>query len=259
MFEDSLVESTGRVRTRAQRYVAGSFLVETALVTTLILLPYLFPQALPRKFLTLPLVAPPPPAAPAPAAPEHAAPASAPSEFLNSALVAPSRIPTHINPLTDTAPPGINIPGALGDARAGVQGLPNLGPTSPPPIIHPAKPTGPIRVSEGVADGQLIVPIRPVYPAIALAARVEGTVIVAALIGRDGRIASLHVLSGPPLLVGAAVAAIQRARYRPWTLNGQPVDVETTIRIVFTLGDTHDNARFAPPPGATQTRNPAPC
>jgi protein TonB len=90
-------------------------------------------------------------------------------------------------------------------------------------------------VSAGVAAGQLIVPIQPRYPAIARAARVQGAVVVSALIGTDGRIASIRVLSGSPLLVAAATDAIQHARYRPWTLNGQPVEVETTINVVFSL------------------------
>lgn len=257
MFEDSLVESTGRVRTQAQRYLAGSFLVEAALATTLVLLPYLFPQALPRKFLTLPLIAPPPPAAPVP--PEPAAATPARSEFLQNALIAPSRIPTRISSITDAAPPGLNITGLadLGGSRNGVQGLPNLAASTPPPAIHPVPPATPLRVSAGVAAGQLLVPIQPEYPAIALAARVQGTVIVDAFIGKNGRIASVHVVSGPPLLVGAAIAAIQRARYRPWILNGQPVEVLTTIHIVFTLGDTHQNARNAPPGGSLPGLLPA--
>lgn len=255
MFEDSLVESTHRVRTRAQRYVAGSFMLEAALLTLLILLPYLYPEALPRKFLTLRLLAPPPPAATAPAPPEHAAPNPTHSEFLQTALLAPSHIPTRINPLTDAAPPTPNFPGLadLGNSRTGVLGLPNLGSSTPPSIV-PERPktTSRIRVSEGVAAGQLIVPIQPVYPVIAREARVQGTVIVDAVIGKDGRIASLHVLSGPALLVGAAVSAIQRARYRPWTLNGQPVEVETTLRLVFTLGNAHDVSRAASPPGVSR-------
>lgn len=238
MFEDSLVESTHRIRSRAQRYVAGSFVLEAALLTLLILLPWLYPEALPPRFLNLPLLAPPPPAATAPAQPAAAAPV-AHTELLGASIVAPRHIPTTVNPIIDAAPPGANIPGlvGLGNSRSGVLGLPDLGAATPPPLAaRPAKPTDRIRVSEGVAAGQLIVPIQPLYPAIAREARMQGTVVVDAVIGRDGRIASLHVLSGPPLLVNAAVTAIQRARYRPWTLNGEPVEVETTLRIVFTLG-----------------------
>jgi protein TonB len=66
--------------------------------------------------------------------------------------------------------------------------------------------------------------------------RVQGTVVVAATISITGRIENLRVLSGSPILVPAAVDAIRQARYRPWTLNGEPVEVETTINIVFSLG-----------------------
>jgi protein TonB len=234
MFEQSLVESTGRIRTRSRRYALPSFLLEAALVTTLILLPYLYPSVLPRTSLTTPLIAPPPPpSAPAPAQ-LTSTPAASP-QTLN--VYAPSRIPNNIPPIADN-PPGPIVPGTafLGPGVPGISPAP-LFPSTPPagPSRHIAKPTGPIRVSAGVAAGQLIVPIQPRYPAIAQQARIQGTVVVSALIGTDGRIARLHVLSGPPLLVPAATQAIQRARYRPWTLNGQPVEVETAISVVFSL------------------------
>ncbi len=108
---------------------------------------------------------------------------------------------------------------------------------APTPRVHPAKPTGPLHVSSGVAAGQLLVPIQPHYPAIAQQAHIQGTVVISALIGTDGRIASLRILSGPALLVQAAAEAIRQARYRPWTLNGEPVEVETTINVVFSLGN----------------------
>lgn len=234
MFEQSLVESSGRVRTRSRRYAVPSFLLETALVTTLILLPYLYPAALPRTSLTTPLIAPPPPPA-APTQPQltSAMPAARP-RMLN--INAPSHIPTTIPRSLDT--PAEPVPGTafLGSGVPGMSMAP-LFPSTPPPAppARVAKP-GPLRVSAGIAQGQLIVPILPRYPAIAQQAHIQGTVVVSALIGTDGRIASLRVLSGPPLLVPAATQAIQRARYRPWTLNGQPVEVETTINVIFSLG-----------------------
>jgi protein TonB len=106
----------------------------------------------------------------------------------------------------------------------------------PAPAVRLAKPTGPLRISAGVAAGQLIVPIQPVYPAIARCVGVQGTVVVAATISTEGRIENPRVVSGPPLLVRAAVDAIQQARYRPYMLNGSPVEVETTISVVFRLG-----------------------
>lgn len=232
MFEQSLVESTGRIRTRSRRYALPSFLLETALVTTLILLPYLYPAALPRTSLTTPLIAPPPPP-PEPSTP-RLTPATPAPQALN--IYAPSHIPTAIPP-ADATPPGPAVPSTawLGPGIPGVSATPLLPSAPPAPAVHLAKPSGPLRISAGVAAGQLIVPIQPNYPAIAREARIQGTVVISAIIGADGRIASLRVLSGPALLVPAATQAIQRARYRPWTLNGQPVEVETTINVVFSL------------------------
>jgi protein TonB len=79
-------------------------------------------------------------------------------------------------------------------------------------------------------------PIRPVYPAIAKAAGVQGTVVVEAVISRSGSIESLHVASGPPMLQNAAVEAIRAARYQPYRLNGEPTAVETTITVNFRIG-----------------------
>jgi periplasmic protein TonB len=236
MFEDSLVESTGRIRTRSSRYAAGSFVLETALVAVIILIPYLYPDALPRKFLTVPLIAPPPAPAVPVVEPQHSG-TSVRSEQFEHTLLAPPTIPTHIPTIVDEAPPG-PIAGNIGASATNPIGALPLGPSTPPPIVpaHPAKPTGPLHVSSGVAAGQLIVPIQPRYPAIALATRTQGTVVVAATISTAGRIESLRVLSGPPLLVQAATDAIRQARYRPWQLNGEPVEVETTINVVFSLG-----------------------
>jgi protein TonB len=239
MFEDSLVESASRIRTRSRRYAAGSLVLETALVSVIVMIPYLYPDALPRKFLSVPLNAPPPaPDAPV-AEPQHAV-AALHTELLRSTLLAPTQIPHHIPDVADSVPPGLNISGAadIGGSRGGAVGALPLDLSTPPPIsrVHPAKPAGPVRVSAGVAAGQLIVPIQPQYPAIARQIRLQGTVVVSAVISTDGRIESLRVLSGPPLLVNAAVQAIRQARYRPWQLNGEPVEVQTTINVVFSFG-----------------------
>jgi protein TonB len=92
-----------------------------------------------------------------------------------------------------------------------------------------------INVSGGVSEGMLVAPIRPVYPAIARAAHVEGTVVVEAVISQSGAIESLHVLSGPIMLRSAALDAIQAARFTPYRLNGKAVDVQTTITVNFRM------------------------
>jgi protein TonB len=96
--------------------------------------------------------------------------------------------------------------------------------------------TGPLYISSGVSQGLLIAPILPVYPAIAKAAHVEGTVVIEAINSRTGTIESLYVISGPPMLQRAAIDAIQPARYQPFRLNGEATTVQTTITVNFRMG-----------------------
>lgn len=85
--------------------------------------------------------------------------------------------------------------------------------------------------------GNLLEKTPPQYPAIAKAARIQGTVVLQATIAKTGLIQNLRVISGPPMLQQAAVDAVRSWRYKPYLLNGQPVDVETTINVVFNLGE----------------------
>jgi protein TonB len=104
-------------------------------------------------------------------------------------------------------------------------------------VVLAAEPSSkPLPISSGVSAGNLIAPIRPEYPSIAKAAHVEGTVVIDAIISRVGTIESIRVLSGPPMLQRAAQDAVRQARYRPFLLNGQPTEVQTTITINFRLG-----------------------
>jgi TonB family protein len=92
-----------------------------------------------------------------------------------------------------------------------------------------------VRVAQGVTQGFLIDKVAPIYPKDARKARVQGTVVMKAVIGKDGGIASLEVLSGPTPLVDAAVNAVKQWKYRPYLLQGQPVEVETQITVNFQL------------------------
>ena len=120
------------------------------------------------------------------------------------------------------------------------QGLSNIVgvPSSVTPVVAAPTPrhAGPARVSSGVSTGLLLAPILPQYPRIAAAAHVQGSVIVEAVISKAGAIISAHVLSGPAMLQQAALDAIAAAHYRPFYLNGEPTEVQTTITINFTLG-----------------------
>jgi periplasmic protein TonB len=238
MFEDSLVESAGRIRTRSRWYALGSFMLETALLAVLILFPYLYPATLLRQALSMLLVAPPLPAAPAQVPHAPAAHTASPVQLVE--LTAPPRIPRRIvegdNP--PSTPPGMDTGlenSGKGDIRGAISLIGSAQP--PPPVVERPKPSGPIRISSGVAEGHLLTPIQPLYPAIAKVAHVQGTVVIEALISKQGLVEQAHVVSGSPMLAQAALAAVNQARYQPYKLNGYPVEVETTINIVFTLGE----------------------
>jgi protein TonB len=103
-------------------------------------------------------------------------------------------------------------------------------------VSEPAKPTAaPIRVSQGVMAAKLIRKVVPVYPPLARQVRVQGTVHLVGIVDRDGTIQQLRVLSGHPLLVEAALAAVRQWVYQPTLLNGEPVQVVAPIDVTFTL------------------------
>jgi len=119
-----------------------------------------------------------------------------------------------------------------------VAGMSALGLGNPPPVVQRAapKPTGPVRVSSGTVAGMAVSQPQPVYPPIARAAHVQGTVVLHAIISKQGTIQKLTVVSGPPMLTASAIDAVGRWRYKPYLLNGEPVEVETTINVNFTFG-----------------------
>jgi protein TonB len=93
-----------------------------------------------------------------------------------------------------------------------------------------------VSLSAGVAQGMLEYKVTPEYPFDAKVNHVSGTVVLQAVIGKDGHIHDLNVVSGPKLLQGAAILAVRQWRYRPYMLNGDPVEVRTTINVIFALG-----------------------
>lgn len=233
MFEDSLMESTGGIRTLSRYFAIGSFTLQAALLTVLVLYPLLHPAVLPKQSLTMLLTAPPPPSAPA-SVPQRATASSTRPVMMINPLVVPSHIPQHAAIMAESAPTGVDSGFAKSTSATGA--IPDLiGFGAPTLLVKSALPKGPIRVSSGVAAGQLLTPIQPVYSTIAKAAHISGTVVVQAIIAKDGSIQHMKVISGPPLLRQAALDAIARARYRPYLLNDEPVEIETTISVVFTM------------------------
>jgi periplasmic protein TonB len=137
----------------------------------------------------------------------------------------------------DNVIPGGNIFSgpAMPDASQ-IMDLQPLGPVKPPrDETTRTEEKRPLKLSEPVVQAQLISRIEPRYPILARQTRTEGTVRLRAIISRDGRITALEVLSGHPLFVQAALDAVRQWRYRPTMLNGEPVEVETSITVIFRL------------------------
>jgi protein TonB len=159
------------------------------------------------------------------------------SEMMNNQLIAPTKIPHDIkNVVEKEAPPssfGVQGMEGLGGSTGGVVGS-VFGSGSAPKVKAEAPKK--VNISGGVAQGMLLQKTIPNYPPIAKAARVSGTVILQATISKTGTITNLRVVSGPPMLQQSAMDAVRSWRYRPYLLNGDPVEVETTVNVVFSLG-----------------------
>jgi protein TonB len=246
MFESSLMESGGQLKTKTSRWMLVTAIFNLSILAVLILIPLLYPEALPRTALTALLTAPPPPPPPPPPAPPQAKVAAVKivSE-IDSGLHAPTKIPKEIKMLKEEAAPSSGAGGVQGmqgmgsGSGPGVQGglftsLNNSAPVVPRVVAKP--PAGPVRVSSGTIAGMAISKPDPIYPPIAKAAHVQGAVILHAIISKQGTIENLSIVSGPPMLANAARDAVQRWRYKPYLLNGEPVEVETSITVNFTFG-----------------------
>lgn len=213
----------------------ATFIFNGSILLLLILIPLIYPEALPRQAIAFLMEAPaPPPAQPSP--PQQLAHSTrAVSQIENGHIFAPPRIPDIITILrVPEAPPSPGVPGF--DEGSGILGgtkdLFNSQ-TKTPAVRLETK--GPVRVSSGVVAALLVQKTLPVYPAIPKAAGIQGTVILQATISKAGTIENLRVVSGPPMLQMAALDAVETWRYRPYLLNGEPVEVETTVNVVFTL------------------------
>jgi protein TonB len=151
-------------------------------------------------------------------------------------LLAPPRIPTGIFIAKDKEPPANDTLATWDSTGGSANDTGKIFPGSGgAPVVRQAV-TGPVRVSEGVASGMLLRKTIPVYPAIPKTIGLQGTVTLQATISKSGTIENLRVVSGPPMLQQAALDAVKTWVYRPYLLDGQPVEVETTVNVIFSLG-----------------------
>ena len=195
-------------------------------------------------FLVAP--APPPPPPPPAAAAVQKVIRQIQTDVLSSGqLRTPSRIPQKVQMIKEEdAPPPMpvtggvvgGVPGGIPGGQLGgvIGGIVNSTSAAAVPKFIPVTPQR-VRISQGVTRGLLVHRVEPTYPTLAKAARVQGTVVLTAIISQDGAIENLQLMEGHPMLVPAALAAVRQWRYKPYLLNGQPVEVETTITVTFTL------------------------
>lgn len=234
MFEDSTFASTGQVKMRSRAGFLWAAAFEATIVLAALVLPLLYPQALPNLINITTMEAPAPPVSAA-HMPAHPAQAQArPAVLTFNPFEAPRVIPHGAyTPSAPETPAGFN-PGAmdLGYGPGGGNDSSPLGHATPVAVVQ--QPSV-VRLPSRMVEGMLLHKTIPEYPQIAISARQQGTVQLQATISRAGTIENLRVIDGPPMLRQSALDAVATWRYRPYLLNGQPIEVETTVNVVFRL------------------------
>jgi protein TonB len=163
------------------------------------------------------------------------------TNIINNQLRTPTKIPEKVQMIKeDEAPPPAMSAGVVGGVPGGIPGgqmggviggIISSTPVAVPKVATPQR----VRVSQGVTQGLLIRKVQPNYPPLARQARIQGSVLLQAEISKDGSIENLRLLSGHPMLAPAAIEAVKQWKYKPYILNGEPVEVETQITVNFTL------------------------
>src|SRR5438552_5711205 len=243
MFEEMVVSSPKSKKTNKPWTVFMSMVLQAGFLAVLILIPLIYTEALPKASLATLLIAPPPPPPPPPPPAAVQVVHVKPQVHLMDAgkLMQPKVIPKEVKIIKEDPEPDMASVGAVGGVPGGVAGgsmggvlggvIGGIGTAAPPK----PKPTGPVRVGGNVQAARIVNRVQPIYPPLARQTRISGTVRLHAIIGKDGAITSLEVMSGHPLLQQAALDAVRQWRYQPTLLNGEPVDVDTTIDVIFSL------------------------
>jgi len=247
IFSDSLLDFRKQNKRHALA-TTTSFILNCLAVGVMLIMPLMFTGTLPKAQLLTFLVAPPPPPPPPPPAAEavQRVVRQIQTDLLNTGqLRTPSRIPQKVQMIhEEEAPPPLavatggvvgGVPGGIpGGSAGGVIGSILSSTAAAVPKFQPVVPQR-VRISQGVTRGLLVHRVEPSYPPLARAARVQGDVVLTAVISPNGDIENLQLVSGHPMLVPAAITAVKQWRYKPYLLNGQPVEVETTITVIFSL------------------------
>jgi len=245
VFSEALLEQSTVRQRRSPMDWAVSFFIHFAILVLLLLLPLYFSQGIDMKRLeTTLLVAPLPPMAPAPPPPPSVAREVhvAPKVFTPGKLIAPAFVPKVIPTATsDAAPPEEAFATGMGAVPGGVPGgqiggitggMPNL--AAPVAAVPAAEgPKRPVRIGGDVKPPRLIFGPAPVYPPLANQARVQGVVVIDAIIDEHGSVVQEKIISGHPLLIQAALKAVSQRKYEPTVLDGEPTPVALRVEVNF--------------------------
>ncbi len=248
LFADSLLDlSTSRPRRRAGYFIL-SLIGQIFAISVLLLIPLIYTDAIDLRQLNLTrLVAPPPPPAPPPPAVQPIVKSPAPQRVFMQAgrLVAPAAIPKDIAMLKEAElPPEMGV-GVVGGVPGGVPGgsvggviggIISGAAKGYIPIAPPSAPKAPIRVGGRIKAPRAISTPAPVYPPLAQQTRLQGDVVIDAVIDETGSVVEMKVISGHPLLIPAAMDALRKWKYEPTYLNEAAVPVQLLVTIRFRLG-----------------------
>jgi len=243
MFAESLLETSWAQRSRHGWTTATSFGLQVLAIGVLLIVPLLRTARLPPgRVLPTPISW----GAPPPAPPIHRAHVTTlnQSNMWEHRLIAPPSIPPRVAQIVETtAPPQLNYHSGTGVEGGTGTGSPDgvwdaIGASLRPRVAMPAPPPA-IRQfrTSSMLQGSLLHRVEPVYPPMARTARVQGAVVLEAIISKEGAMKDLRLISGPALLVPAAVEAVSQWRYRPYVLNDEAIEVETQITVNFILGN----------------------
>jgi protein TonB len=236
MFEELLVSNPYATKTNKRWTVLVSMVFQVTFLGILLLIPLIYTEALPKAMLATLLVAPPPPPPPPPPPAQVQVVRKTQVHLMDAGkLMAPKAIPKNVTIIKEEAEPDMGaaggvVGGVAGGSMGGVIGGVIGGMPAPPKPVQSR-----IKVGGNVTAARIVNRTTPMYPPLARQTRISGTVRLHAIIAKDGTVQQLEVLSGHPLLVQAALDAVRQWRYQPTLLNGEPVEVDTTVDVIFSL------------------------
>lgn len=232
MFEQSLVESVHHFEARRGWSTLAATALQSLAMALLIALPLMQMQQLvaPMERVSPAMVITTPP--PQTVTPQHGARTSQAPQTATPVFVQPPSVPPRIYTGPDVSPPTISL-----GAACATNCVPTIGVasgTGTAPVLQSGTAHGPLIISHP-DPAQILWQVQPIYPPIAKAAGIEGTVILRAVISRSGDVENLETISGHPVLVRAAKQAVEQWKFRPYFLNGTAVEVQTQITVNFRL------------------------